>query len=58
MKLVLNLDQFLDLVKNHVLEKEQGEIIYNNFLTDKNEKLPYITKKQLKIFRKMGIVKL
>jgi len=58
MKLRFNLNQIFDLIENKVLYVDQGEILIDNLTTGKNNKLPYITKKQLKIFRKMGCVQI
>jgi len=59
MKLKLTVDQFLDLTfKQKFFYPDQAEILYNNFLKNEINKLPYVTKKQLKILRKMGCVKI
>lgn len=58
MKIKFSLDNFFTLVENKILDKIQGEIIFNNLMTNQNNPLPYITKKQLKIFRQMDMIKI
>jgi len=58
MKLKLTLTQYLDLVKARFFYPDQGEILFNNFLTEKTDQLPYVTKTQLRILRKMGCVEI
>ena len=58
MKLKFTLGDIFALIDHKVLYKDQGEILINNLMTGNAEKLPYITKSQLKIFRKMGCVKI
>lgn len=58
MKLRLTLNDIFSLIDHKVLYKDQCEILLNNLKNGKNEQLPYITKSQLKIFRKMGFIKI
>jgi len=58
MKLRLTLLDIFSLVDAKILFKDQVQILLNNLMTGQSEKLPYVTKSQLKIFRKMGCVKI
>ena len=51
----INLNQFFQLVENKVLTSEQGEILFNNFLTGSNNELPYVYKSQIEQFKKIGV---
>ncbi len=57
MKLRLSLAKFFELVDAKFFYKEQGDMLFNAFLTgDKQPRLPYVTKGQLKILRAMGAI--
>lgn len=59
MKLKLTLTQFFELIfQQKFFYPDQAEILYNNFVNNENKQLPYVTKKQLKILRKLGCVKI
>lgn len=58
MKLKITLNQYLDLVKIKFFSLEQGEVLFNNFMTNERKEFPNVTKDQLKILRKMGCVKI
>ena len=58
MKVKINLTQILDLIEHKFFDELQVEKIVKGFSEGKNISFPYVTKKQLKIFRKMGCVKI
>ena len=58
MKVNLKLNQILDLIEKQFFDNIQIDQIIKAFNEGKSISFSYVTKKQLKVFRKMGCVKI